>query len=103
MKVRIHGVEHDLDPGKLTFDEGVAIEDVTGETFSEWTASLGRGSMKSLRAYALVLLQRSDSQARLADVGRMPMSDLEFVVDPAEKPVEASALQDLVEDPTRPV
>lgn len=79
MKVRIRGQEHSVDVGSLTFGEGVNIEDWTGWTFTEFSEKLGKGSMKAFRAFALVLVQKTDPTARMADIDKMGMDELEFI------------------------
>jgi hypothetical protein len=101
MKVVLRGVEHDLDIGSLTFDEGCHIEDVTGGTFTEFSADLSSGSVKALRAYALVLLRRSEPAARIEDVGAMSIMDLQFIQEPADRAAGEPDLVGLPElDPT---
>lgn len=96
MKVFVSGHELDgaaIDPMQLTFQEAIDVEDATGMTFDEFQASLGRGSLKGLRALLWVALRRSTPELKLGDVNPKMV---DFTVQP-DDPEEAEAS---VADPT---
>lgn len=71
MKVTVNGTTHDVAMDSMPFDEACEIEDVTGQTITEWAAALSKGSAKACRALALVLAKRADPSVRWSDIGQM--------------------------------
>lgn len=67
MKVTIDGIEHEWD-GSFSFKEGLAIEKVTGVTFSEWNDQLKRGSLLAMGALVWTILKRDNPNLRFDDV-----------------------------------
>jgi hypothetical protein len=88
MRIRVKGVEHDVDPSKLSFGEGKAIEKSTGLTFKAFAEQLADGSVTALSVFVWILVRRSDPEFRFDDVDDLGMDELEFVTDPAPGEVE---------------
>jgi hypothetical protein len=68
VRLTVDGETFEASPEKLTNVEGMAVEKVTGLTFTEWTESLERGSMLGLTALVLVMRKRTNPELRFGDV-----------------------------------
>lgn len=65
--IRIDGVVYPLGGG-IRFQEGVAIEKVTGLTIAEWETAVESGSLQSLGALVWVLMKRQEPTLAWRDV-----------------------------------
>lgn len=52
--------EWEFEPNKLMSPECIAIEKLTGLTFTEWAAAVKRGSVQCVHAYLWVMLKREN-------------------------------------------
>lgn len=69
--------EWEFEPAKLMSPECIAIEKLTGLTFSEWAESVKKGSVRSMHAYLWVLLKRESPTLQPKEVQFSP-SEVDF-------------------------
>jgi hypothetical protein len=64
----------------LTLDEIDEVEEIADCPVSEWQSSRRQGRL--LKGMVFVLRRRSDPKAKLEDVGKLPVSELESELAP---------------------
>jgi len=90
MKITVNGTQYEFDQNSLTNREAMAIEKVTGWTFTEWAAKMGDGSAVALTAMIWTIQRREDPKVKFDEV-EFSYADLEAeleVVDEGEGPRE---------------
>lgn len=92
MKVLIKGQAFDFDLTAMSNREGMAIERVTGMTYSQWSEAVRSGSMLALTALVWVLERRTRPDLRFDDV-EFSLDDIDVQEDgpDASDPAEASS------------
>lgn len=83
MKIKVQGVEYDLDMDKLTLGELEEIEDATGRSLSD----MDQGSVKTMNALAWIAKRRKAPMTTLDDIRQLTAGDIEVVED--EDPTQA--------------
>ena len=64
---KINEETYELDTENLLMSECIAIEKVTGFTWSEWETSVTNGSMSALKAGLWVAVKRKQPELRFSD------------------------------------
>jgi hypothetical protein len=78
MKIDIQGVEYDFEPGSITNDEGMAIENQMGCTFGQWGKLWQEGSIRALTSLVWLIQHRVNPALRIGDI-HFSMDDFKVV------------------------
>lgn len=81
----------EIDPDRILFAEGRAIEKVTGSTFAEVMQALGKGSLESIQALTWVAAKRSNPELKFTDLDAWDLGDVSFEELPDDDDPDATA------------
>lgn len=98
--VKLGDERHEFDRRKLMYTEAAEIEKVTGLSYAEWSAQLGKASITAIAALLHVLRQR-DGQP--SDYKQMQFAAADLEVVPLHDDGSEFTAQEVVEDLARRV